>query len=88
MLATANLPELAIAFSVVLGALGTFITSLFSLKQAKQVATKVEEVATATTMVHTLVNNRSDKQDARIEDLTTALATSDTEIPPRRSNGP
>jgi len=32
--------------------------------------------------VHDLVNNRSDRQDQRIEQLTDALNDSDTEVPP------
>jgi hypothetical protein len=33
--------------------------------------------------VHTLVNNRSDRQDARIEQLTGTLTGADVPVPPR-----
>jgi hypothetical protein len=39
----------------------------------------------ATGKVHTLVNNRSEKQDLRIEQLTNTLKDSGTDIPNRPS---
>ena len=63
-----------------IGAVATAITALVGvirgLRQSKQNGTDIAQV-------HELVNDRSDKQDARIEQLTGTLTDADVAIPDR-----
>lgn len=75
--------EWAIAAAVVLGAVGSFVTSIAQLRQGKATVAKVEAVADKTDEVHELVNDKSLVQDARVEQLAGALTGAGVTIPPR-----
>ena len=59
--------ELVIAFLIACGSIGSLITALYSLKQAKHNAAAIDEV-------HVLTNEHADKQDRRIDNLHKELA--------------
>lgn len=61
--------------------LATLIILLFNYLQGKGNRAKIGEV-------HDLVDGRATKQENRIDQLTTALSTSDTDIPPQPPAAP
>jgi hypothetical protein len=72
-LATSYSPEQwALSFTTALGAIGAFITLIIGLKKGNA---KIESV-------HTLVNDRSEKQDDRVEQLAGALSNASVTVPP------
>jgi hypothetical protein len=89
-----TLPEYFAALAVLISSLGSFVALLTGKKKVKVIADKVETVALdaatavqSSSEVHTLVNNRSDKQDQYIEALVKALITADVAVP-ATPNGP
>lgn len=71
---------LVTAIALLVTAVGTVFTALGTLRNR----TAIKENTVAVGEVHTLVNNRSEKQDIRIEQLTKVIEGSlDSEVPDR-----
>jgi hypothetical protein len=66
-----------------LNGLATLIFALAAFVTALRTGGKVKNVKSDIQDVHTLVNNQSDRQNARIDQLTNQLTDEGSQIPPR-----